>query len=139
MMAARSAAGLAKMLPGRVAIDDVGSDDLHRHREPAARVDDAADLPAAEQRSATRADVAAEPAAPAERQRIQQAQVERVADVEVVVAVLVLELLERAGVVAGGVRLVRAARGAAAAAERVLHVHRQPVAERRFSDSIIAL
>ena len=53
MIATRSAAGFAKMLPARVAIDDVRTDDLHLDRHAAARVDDAADVPAAEQRPAT--------------------------------------------------------------------------------------
>ena len=86
MIAMRSAAGCAKMLPGRVTIDDVRPHDLHRHRQAAARVDDAADLPAAEQR-------AAQPDAfVGDRRRA--AQVERVTDVEVVVAVVVVELAQ---------------------------------------------
>ena len=50
MTAVRSAAGFAKTLPGRVEVDDVGPDDQHVDRQAAARVDDAAEVPAAEQR-----------------------------------------------------------------------------------------
>ena len=48
MTAVRSAAGLLKTLPGAVDVDDVGARDRHVDRQAAARVDDAADVPAAE-------------------------------------------------------------------------------------------
>ena len=62
----------------------------HVDRQAAARVDDAADVPPAEHRLFTPA--CADAAAAAVRQLIEQAQVERVADVEVVVAVVVVEV-----------------------------------------------
>ena len=41
------------MLPAAIAVDDVRADDEHVDRQAAARVDDAADVPAAEQRRPT--------------------------------------------------------------------------------------
>ena len=47
MTAVRPAAGLCEELPAAVHVDDVRPGDQHRHRQAAARVDDAADVPAA--------------------------------------------------------------------------------------------
>ena len=124
---------------GRVLVDDVRADDLHRHRQAAARVDDAADVPAAEQRVGQDAAVAAVLAPATVRHRVEHAQVERLADVEVVVAFLVLDSSS-----------VRALFPAVFASFDPPDVPRlrpslywtliaRPLAERLFSDGIMAL
>src|SRR6476469_493733 len=55
---------------------------------------------------------------------VEGAQVERVAHVEVVIAVIVIELFERAGVVADGARFVRPAARALAEPVGVLGIQR---------------
>ena len=50
MTATRSAAALFQTLPRAVHVDDVVAGDQHRDRQAAARVEDRADVPAAEQR-----------------------------------------------------------------------------------------
>ena len=69
--------------PAAVDVDDVIARDEHRNRQAAARVGDAADRPSAL-------------SAPFARNRVERAQVERVPDVEVVVAVVVVEVGKRA-------------------------------------------
>ena len=101
-------------MPAAIDVDDVGTRDGDVDRQAAARVQDAADAPSALEGALAR-DV------------VERAEVERVADVEVVVAEVVLEVRDVPRVVAGGDGFVRAAGDARAVAERVLAVQGEPV------------
>ena len=118
--------GVVEHVARRIDVDDVVAGDLHFHRQAAARVEDAAERPSALQRAGA-------------RRVVERAEVERVAHVEEVVAVLVgvpvgvigpvgRPLGREARRIARRPRLVRPARRALAVRQRVLPVQREAVA-----------
>ena len=120
-----------------VAIDDVGPRDQHVDGQAAAAVEDRADLPVPEDRVAQRAQVLL--LARPDGQRVDGADVVGVADVEVVVAVVVVEVTDGARVVADGLRFVRAAELPKLFDSVYCAFRVSPWLERRVSESCMAL